>query len=70
MNKTHAKIRTLAANLVLSYLADGYKMVSQSYGCETVTLRHESNGNSLLVRCSQLGVHVYKNNKLVSVEIL
>lgn len=63
-------MRKIAAMETMALLSDGYVLVSQSQGCETVTLRHRTNGNRIFIRCSQLGVHVYKNGDLVKSEIV
>ena len=64
------KLRIMAAKAVLSYLTEGYAIVSQSNACETVTLRHSTNGNYLMVRCGELGVYHFKNNRLLKIDTL
>lgn len=64
------KLRTVAAKAVLSFLSEGYVIVSQSNACETATLRHAQNGNRITVRCGQLGVYIFKNNRLLKIDTL
>ncbi len=65
-----SKIRQRAAQIAVSLLSEGYMMVSQSNACETVILRHRSNGNHMTIRCGELGVYVWKNQLLKKIELL
>lgn len=63
-----SKIRQMGAEIVRSLISEGYTLVSQSNGCETVTLRHRTNKNRMFIRCGHLGVYVFKNRKLLKIE--
>lgn len=63
-------MRKRAALMVQSFLSEGYKLVFQSNACEYCALKHKENGNSIRIHCGELGVYVYKNNKLLKVDLV
>lgn len=69
-SEQYRKARKMAAKKVVSMLSEGYRLVSQSEGCDTVTLRHWSNENYMVVRVGHLGVYTFKNGKLVNLDLL
>lgn len=69
-NRRYGEIKKRGAEIVRSLLSEGYLLVSQSNACETVTLKHSVNGNRMFIKCGYFGVWVYKNGKLVKVEMI
>lgn len=69
-SRKYEEIKKRGAEIVRSLLSEGYILVSQSNACETVTLRHSTNGNRMFIRCGSLGVWVFKNRRLVKIELI
>lgn len=59
-----------AAQIVQSFTTEGYSLVTQSNACQECILRHKSNGNRLVVRVGSLGVYVFKNDRLIKLELV
>lgn len=59
-----------AAQIVQSLLTEGYTLIAQSNACEVCTLKHTSNGNRISVEVGELGVYVFKNQRLVKLELI
>lgn len=62
--------RKRAAQIVQSFTTEGYNIITQSNACQECILRHKSNGNKMVVRVGKLGVYVYKNGRLLKLEII
>lgn len=65
-----SKLRKRAAEMSLSLLNEGYRVVTQSNACEAIVLRHCTNGNWIQIQCTNMGVLMYKNGLLKKIELL
>ena len=62
--------RSYGAKEILSLISEGYMIVSQSTCCDTIILRHRSNGNKVRVTCTNSSVTIFKNGKVCKHEVL
>lgn len=59
-----------AAEMVVSLVSEGYKIQAHSDACGLYFLRHSTNHNVMRVEVGSLGVYIYKNNRLLKIDLV